>query len=138
MRFCFLVLAFLASSGAGAQSDSVKVTGLRNAVDKSYRRMVAGMNHFEKRHDLAPPAALRFKLLPRNPSTRMQDVEVAILGESVAIPIAVAPDHTFTLERNARALKENASVRPNRRKQSLTWRAEIRTPGLPPGTRRLG
>jgi hypothetical protein len=29
-------------------------------------------------------------------------------------------------------------VRPNRRKQTLTWRAEIRTPGVPPGTRRLG
>jgi hypothetical protein len=126
------------SGAAHAQPDGVKVTGLRNAVDKSYRRMVDGMNHFEQRHELAPAAALRFKLLPRNAGTRMQDVEVAILGESLQIPIAVAPDHTFSLERNSQALKENASVRPNRRKQTLTWRAEIRTPGLAPGTRRLG
>jgi hypothetical protein len=68
----------------------------------------------------------------------MEDVEVAIVADSFEVPVAVAPDRTFTLERNARALKENASVRPNRKKQSLTWRAEIRTPGLPPGTRRLG
>ena len=134
----FFIAVLLVSSAAHAQSDGVKVTGLRNAVDKPYRRMVDGMDHFEKRHELAPAAALRFKLLPRNARTHMQDVEVAILGESLEIPIAVAPDHTFRLERNAQALKENASVRPNRRKQSLTWRAEIRTPGLPPGTRRLG
>jgi hypothetical protein len=138
MRFCFLVLAFLASCGAGAQPDEVKVTGLRDPVDKSYRRIVAGMDHFEKRHALAPAAGLRFKLLPRNRGTRMEDVEVAIVADSFEVPVAVAPDRTFTLERDARALKENASVRPNRKKQTLTWRAEIRTPGLPPGTRRLG
>jgi hypothetical protein len=138
MRFCFFVLAFLATCGAAAQSDGVKVTGLRDPVDKSYRRIVAGMDHFEKRHALAPAAALRFKLLPRNRGTRMEDVEVAIVADSFEVPVAVAPDRTFTLERNAKALKENASVRPNRKKQTLTWRAEIRTPGLPPGTRRLG
>jgi len=29
-------------------------------------------------------------------------------------------------------------VMPNRKAGTLTWRAEIRTPGLPPNTRRLG
>ena len=83
----FFIAVLLVSGAAHAQSDGVKVTGLRNAVDKSYRRMVDGMDHFEKRHELAPAAALRFKLLPRNAGTRMQDVEVAILGESLEIPI---------------------------------------------------
>jgi hypothetical protein len=133
-----LVAALLAPGGAAAQSDGVTVTSLRDPVDKSYRRMVAGMEHFEKRHALAPGAALRFKLLPRNRATRMQDIDVAIVADSFEIPVAVAPDRTFTLERNAQALKEDASVRPNRRKQSLTWRAEIRSPGVAPGTRRLG
>jgi hypothetical protein len=132
------IAALLAACGAHAQSDGVHVTALRDPVDKSYRRMVAGMDHFEKRHGLAPAAALRFKLLPRNRGTRMEDVEVAIVADSFEVPVAVAPDRTFTLERNAQALKENASVRPNRKKQTLTWRAEIRTPGLAPGTRRLG
>ena len=117
----------------------MNVTGLRDPVDKSYRRMVAGMELFaERRAALAPGAALRFKLLPRKQSTSMQDVDVAIVGDSFETPVEVAPDNTFVLPRDARALKENASVRPNRKKQTMTWRAEVRSPGLPPGTRRLG
>ncbi len=42
------------------------------------------------------------------------------------------------LPRDALALQENAQVIPNRRALSMTWRTDIRTPGLPPNTRRLG
>jgi len=118
--------------------DAVAVTALRNPVDKSYRRMVEGMELFEKRHRLAPDAALRFKLLPRHRDTDMREVRVEVVGDSFTAPVALAPDNTFTLERRAAALKENASVRPNRKAKTMTWRAEIRTPGLPPDTRRLG
>ncbi len=121
------------------ESDAVTITALRNPVAKSYRRMVAGLELFEKRRrELAPNALLRFKLLPRNRQTHMEGVRIAVESQNHSIPIAVAPDHTFTLERHAAALKENASVMPNRKAGTLTWRAEIRTPGLPPGTRRLG
>jgi hypothetical protein len=139
-----LVAALLAScSVAYAQdkasvSDAVTVTALRNPVDKSYPRMIAGMELFEKRRHLAPAASLRFKLLPRNRATNMEGIELEIVGDSFAEPLAVAPDHTFTLVRHPAALKENASVRPNRKAGTMTWRAEIRTPGLPPNTRRLG
>jgi hypothetical protein len=125
------------SSGT-RDSDAVTVTALRNPVDKSYRRIVAGMELFEKRHHLAPAASLRFKLLPRNRDTNMEDIGLQIVGNSFATPVTVAPDHTFVLERRQIGLKENASVRPNRKAGTMTWRAEIRTPGLPPDTRRLG
>jgi hypothetical protein len=118
--------------------DAVTVSALRNPVDKSYRRMVSGLERFEKRRHLAPDATLRFKLLPRNRATDMEDVELEIVGDSFAKPVALASDNTFALERDALGLKENAAVRPNRRAGTMTWRAEIRTPGLPPGTRRLG
>src|SRR6476659_3707941 len=95
--------------------DAVAVTALRNPVDKSYRRMVEGMELFE-----------------------MREVRVEVVGDSFTAPVALAPDNTFTLERRAAALKENASVRPNRKAKTMTWRAEIRTPGLPADTRRLG
>ena len=52
--------------------------------------------------------------------------------------MTVLPDDTFTLERNAKAFSENAQVIPNRKAQSMTWRSDIRTPGLPADTRRLG
>lgn len=132
-----LPLAALLSTGAAAD-DAVSVSALRNPVDKPYRRMLAGMELFEERRQLAPQAGLRFKLLPRNRATRMEQLELEIVGDSFALPVALAPDRTFELEREPRALKENASVRPNRRAGTLTWRAEVRTPGLPPHTRRLG
>jgi hypothetical protein len=130
--------ALMASSGAAYAQERVTVTALRNAVEKPYRKMIAGMDHFDKRHALAPAASLRFKLLPRHRDTKMEDIQVEIVGESFALPVEVAPDHTFTLQRHQRALKEDASVRPNRKAATMTWRTEIRTPGLPPNTRRLG
>jgi hypothetical protein len=119
-------------------TEAVAVTTLRKPVDKSYRRMIAGMELFEKRRHLAPAASLRFKLLPRHRDTNMQDIDLDIVGDSFSTPVTVAADHSFALERREIALKENASVRPNRKAGTMTWRAEIRTPGLPPNTRRLG
>ncbi len=133
-----VIVLFTPCDAAFTQSDAVVVTGLRNPVAKSYRRMVAGMERFEKRHHLAPDATLRFKLLPRNRQTRMEGVTLDIEGRTFFKNLEVAPDHTFTLPRDAAALKENASVMPNRKAGTMTWRAEIRTPGLPPDTRRLG
>ncbi|WP_394777566.1 hypothetical protein [Undibacterium sp.] len=117
---------------------SVTVSGLRNPVDKSYRKMLKGMDLFEKMHAMAPAATLRYKLLPRQPDTDMQGITLKIVGDTMSIPVAVAPDNTFTLERNSKAIAEDAAVMPNRRADSMTWRTEIRTPGLPSDTRRLG
>jgi hypothetical protein len=126
------------ASAADAGGDAISVTATRQPVDKSYRKMVAGMDVFEAKHGLAPKASLRFKLLPRKQDTRMDGIELQILGDRVVIPLDLAPDRSFALERSAKALDEDASVRPNRKESSLTWRTEIRTPGLPPNTRRLG
>ena len=110
----------------------------RDPVEKSYRRMVRGMDLFERRHMLAPQASLRFRLLPRHDDTDMRDVRVDVVGNSVETRLPVAPDKTFVLPRVQQALDEDAMVVPNRRRQSMTWRTDIRTPGLPPQTRRLG
>ena len=116
----------------------VIVNGTRDPVNKSYRKMLKGMALFEKMHGMAPNALLRFRLLPRQRDTKMDGIVLEIVGDTVAIPVALAADRTFTLERDQQALDENASVMPNRKANSMTWRTEIRTPGLPPNTRRLG
>ena len=116
----------------------IEITAMRNPVAKSYRRIARGLEVFERGRDLAPNASLRFKLLPRQQDTDMEAISMRIVGETVAIQIPVAADNTFTIPRNARALEEDAIVVPNRRAGSMTWRADIRTPGLPPNTRRLG
>jgi hypothetical protein len=96
------------------------------------------MDLFEEMRSLAPDASLRYKLLPRQRDTKMDGIVLEIVGDSDRIPVPLAADRTFSLERRQQALDEDASVRPNRKALSLTWRTEIRTPGLPPNTRRLG
>ena len=110
----------------------------RDPVEKSYRKMVRGMDLFDAERSLSPNGVLRFKLLPRRADTDMKSIELEVIGSTVAFAVPVLPDDTFTLERNATALAENAQVIPNRKAQSMTWRSDIRTPGLPPNTRRLG
>lgn len=139
MRLSVFALALTAyCTAAFAQDHVVVIEALRDPVMKSYRKMVEGAQLFEERRHLAPSATLRFKLIPRKPDTPMKGVKLEVAAESIAIPLKVAPDGTFALERNRTALKEDAQVVPNRKAGSMTWRADVRTPGLPPDTRRLG
>jgi len=137
-RVACLATMTLACCAAAESLAPVSVSGLRNPVDKSYRKMLHGMDLFEKSHAIAPAAPLRFKLLPRGRDTEMDGVVLKIVGNTMSIPVPIAADHTFELTRNDKALAEDAAVLPNRKAGSMTWRAEIRTPGLPPNTRRLG
>ncbi len=151
VRFAALVpLASLVLAGAPALAQpiaqakpdvvlpSVSATAVRDPVDKSYRKMIHGMEVFEQNRSRAPSATLRYKLLPRLPGTNMSGISVDVVGETVATAVSVGRDQTFTLERDPKALAEDASVIPNRPAGSMTWRTEIRSPGLPPATRRLG
>lgn len=141
-RLLCIVTAGLACASAGALAQatlgSVTVSGVGHPVEKSYRKMVDGMLLFDRMRAHAPNAQLRFKLLPRKPGTNMDDVLLEVVGNTFSYRVPVAADKTFTLERDAKALAENAVVSPNRKQLTMTWRVDIRTPGLPPGTRRLG
>jgi hypothetical protein len=142
----FLSLAILAGgvhfqaahAQAGGQPATVKVQSTRDPVDKSYRKMIKGMERFERERALAPHAPLRFQLLPRLPSVDMSGITLRIAADTVSLPVAVAPDNSFVLPRVDTALREDAAVVANRKTTSMTWRARIITPGLPAGTRRLG
>jgi hypothetical protein len=137
-RHFLMLLAFLCTA-AVAQDDAVVITTQRDPVSKPYRKIVSGMDLFErKRAEMAPQAELRFKLLPRKRTTNMKDVDLEIAGKDTFIPVAIAPDGTFALPRDGKALAEDAAVVPNRKRQTMTWRADIRSPGVPPHTRRLG
>ncbi|MEO6407516.1 MAG: hypothetical protein ABIO45_02025 [Burkholderiaceae bacterium] len=118
----------------------VTVTAVaRDPVEKSLRKMVQGMDLFERlRATAAPDASLRFRLLPRKPGTDMDRISLEVIGSTFSHEVPIAPDHTFVLERDATALQEDAVVSPNRKRLSMTWRTEIRTPGLPANSRRLG
>ncbi len=153
MRFpCWLaasLIAFGAASAPAAASAAlpaaaaaaipvVVVPYVRDPVDKSYRKMIKGMDRFAREHALAPAATLRFRLLPRLPNANMSGISLRVAGDTVSLPVQVAPDNSFVIERNAQALREDAAVVADRRTDSMTWRAWVQTPGLAPGTRRLG
>lgn len=141
---CCILLALAATSATSAASAqdtpvaTVNVTSTRDPVDKSYRKMIRGMERFEREHRLAPAAQLRFQLLPRTPEVRMTGITLRVAGDTLSVPVPVAPDNSFVLPRNEQALREDAAVLANRKTTSMTWRALIETPGLPPDTRRLG
>ena len=67
----------------------VKVDATRDPVDKSYRKMLQGVERFERDHALAPQASLRFRLLPRQPGVDMTGVQLRIAGDTVSIPLAL-------------------------------------------------
>lgn len=147
VSLCYATVLTLVCDGASAQQavpdpkqkdEQIVVRATRDPVDKSYAKMVKGIDTFEKLHQLAPEATLRFKLLPRAPDAQMDGIVLKIVGDTFSNPVELAPDHTFALERNQQAIDESAAVMLNRKENSVTWRTEIRTPGLPSNVRRLG
>lgn len=138
MMLAACVAAFAQQKGAALPPVTVTAQAT-DPVEKSYRRMVRGMDLFERlRPVMAPDASLRFKLLPRRHNTDVDHILLELVGSSFAYAIETRPDRTFTLPRDEKALRENAVVSPNRKRMTMTWRTDIRTPGLPPNTRRLG
>lgn len=138
-RLLVYLLPMLALPAAAQDTATVNVSFVRDPVDKSYRKMIKGIERFEReraRH--APQASLRFRLLPRLPNARLDGVTLRIASENGSTPVPLDADYSFTLPRDEAALRDNAAVVANRKSTSMTWRAWVQTPGLPPGTRRLG
>lgn len=138
-----LIAVFAAGSPAFAAPPEepmpvVKVDGLADPDEHSYGRMVKGMDAFEKYHHLAPKAELRYRLYPRLPGVKTAGVKVAIESESGKQTVPLDQNLSFVLPRDARALEEGAKVTVNRKSRSFAWSPDVRTPGLPPNTRRLG
>jgi hypothetical protein len=127
-----------AQTKADAPIPTVTVPNTRDPVDKSYRKMVRGMDRYARDIALAPQSTLRFQVLPRLPTVHLDGVRLTVVGDQISLPVTMAPDHGFTLERNPQALREDAALVANRKTSSMTWRAMVRSPGVPEGMRRLG
>jgi hypothetical protein len=130
----------LAQQPASGQLAPVTVSAQanRDPVEKSYRKMIVGMDLFERQRSMSPQGVLRFKLLPRKREVSLTNIDLVVLSPQVELPISIAADQTFVLPRNDQALAEDAQVTPNRKFLTMTWRTDIRTPGLPANSRRLG
>ena len=89
-----------AQDKGGRELPSVTISAKANPdpVEKSYRKMIRGMELFEKQRGISPNASLRFKLLPRRRETDMNSIEIEVLGSTVDFSAPVAKDPTFTLQ----------------------------------------
>lgn len=135
----FLLAAVaLPAQAAGQVLPRVEVPSTRSPVDKSYRKMLQGMERFAREQALAPRATLRFRLLPRQPGMALEGVRLKVVGDTRSLEVPLAADHSFTLVRDEQLWREDAAVLANRKTLSMTWRAEVHSPGVPPGMRRLG
>lgn len=132
--------ALAAQERPGQAAQQITVVGIsRQDVEKSYRKMIQGMAYFDRaRAALAPAASLRFKLLPRKAATDMDHIVLEVIGSTFSYAVPVASDHSFVLHQDDKAIEEDAVVSTNRKRLSMTWRTDIRTPGLPAHIRRLG
>src|SRR5258708_27403240 len=105
----------MAWAAADDERQSIEIRALRNPVDKSYRKMVKGMDLFEEMHALAPNAVLRYKLLPRKRDTKMDGIALHVVTDRLDIPVAVGPGPTLPPARGRKTLDPDAPGRPPRK-----------------------
>ncbi|TFW32352.1 hypothetical protein [Massilia horti] len=155
-RAAVLLLGLALCGGAAAQDENmqqVQVDGIKNPEMKSYRAVWAGLDMFERQHELAPAAPqLRFRMRTnpaggtcigicessRSLAVEEQDLSLRIAGNEASIAVPISPDGLFTVPRNRAAYNENADLILNRKKGTYKFSAEVRTPDLPENVRRLG
>jgi hypothetical protein len=116
----------------------VKVEAVRDVDEVPYRKFYKGMQVFAQHHGLAPAAALRFRLYPRAQDASFEGLAVTLVAGRTEIPVALDANQSFTLPLDPRLVEQDAVVMTNRKAGTYAWRVDIRTPGLPPDTRRLG
>lgn len=147
---CFTLLLTCAVAAAGPAPEqapvaeaedavqTVAVTETRDPVWKSYRKLLKGMDAFDRLHALAPNAALKFVVRPQQAQLSMAGLQMKIIGDHTDMVLPIADDNTFVIPRSAAAADDDAELRLNRSQKLYRFRPDIHTPGLAPQTRRLG
>lgn len=128
-----ILLFFISFSSAG----ETKIRNMNKLDKKSFQRIAAGTALFQLHHDLAPSAQLKIRLYPRKKSVNYTDIKLILQNASTQTMIIldselrfIPPDKSVTMY--------SAELVSNQPEGSLLWYADIHTPGLPAGTRRLG
>ncbi|MGK5008563.1 hypothetical protein [Janthinobacterium sp. MDB2-8] len=121
-----------------AMQQVVDVQGTRDPDLRPYRTMLKGLDAYADHQRLAPGAPLRFMLIPATPQARLDGVTLHLSADNLSIPVPLAADGGFTLTRDKTAYDANADLVSNKKRDTLRWRADIHTPGLPQNVRRLG
>lgn len=93
---------------------------------------------FEKHHALAPAATLKFKVYARTQADAAPSLELGLMTPSGRQALVLDAEDRFVIDPAWRQLPERTEVRSRLADGRVTWRPDIRTPGLPESERRLG
>lgn len=127
------------AADASPPMQAVFVAGTKDPDWKSYKAFLAGMKVFDQAARLAPAAPLRFVLRPRTEQATVAGVTMRIAtddGNSIAVPVDA--DGTFALPRSEEAARDGGEIVLSKRRNTLSWRPAIHTPGVPADARRMG
>jgi hypothetical protein len=141
MAAAALCAALSAQAEEPAPQKEVVIKGLKDPELRAFRSVTVGLDTFDAFHAMAPAVgALRFKLKPRESTEdkSFDTITLRIVGDSDPIAVPIEADGGFTVARNQKAYDENAELIFNRKRRQFSSIADIRTPGVPQGARRLG
>jgi hypothetical protein len=129
-----------ADAPAPAAPHSVEVNSIRNPEMRSYRSIWAGFKAFDEHHALAPAAPLRFRLLRPDgePAGAADGLALRLASDVGSVPISIGPDGMLDIARSQAAYDADATFLLNQKKGRYSALPDVRTPGLPENTRRLG
>lgn len=105
---------------------------------KSLAQLFKAEALFEKHHALAPAAALSFKVYARTQAETTQALELGLMLPTGRQQVPLDAEDRFTIDPAWRALPERIEIRSRLADGRVTWRPDIRTPGVPDSERRLG
>ncbi|WP_457442517.1 hypothetical protein [Roseateles sp. P5_E4] len=123
-----------------AQLGRVEVQGEAAAARerKTLGQLFKAESLFDKHHALAPTAALKFKVYARTQAETTQALELGLMTRGGRQPVVLDAEDRFVVDPTWHALDERIEIRSRLADGRVTWRPDIRTPGVPEGERRLG
>lgn len=93
---------------------------------------------FKKHHALAPQAELKFKVYARTQAEHQQKMNLALMTKQGRVPVLLDADQNFVIDPAWRQMDPDTELRSKLLDGRVSWRADVRTPGLPANERRLG
>jgi len=138
----YVALAAAAASAPQpeAQLSRVQVQGESAAAreTKTLGQLFRAESLFAEHHALAPSAVLTFKVNARKQADAAPSLELGLMAPAGRQPVALDDQDRFVIDPAWRSLPEHTELRSRLADGRVTWRPDIRTPGVPDGERRLG
>lgn len=121
--------------------DAVVVSQLQDPAGARWDRVLKALDAYAAHRSLAPNAPARFVLtrLPQQEDPNEADLALRLATRDGSVPVDLAPDHSFTVQREWVATDDaQARLIANRTRAQYRLSSDIRSAGVPAGTRRLG